>query len=151
MKNLIIRPTVIKDARGIYDIRNHPISRQFSNNQEEICYEFHKDWFANRYFGGKPHVCYILEENNEVIGYCRFDYSLDGKDEFILSIAIHPDKLGRGYGTKLLEESLIKFGSDKKIVAEVLNENLISQKLLKRQGFIIMGKDPEKTIFELKK
>jgi len=142
----MIRRAKKEDSKRIWQIRNHPLNRKQSHNQEEITFDSHDKWFIDKYFKNKDNYCFVLQENNKVIGYCRFD--LDN-NAYIVSIALDPDYHGKGFGSKLLKKSLKEIKKIKKdavIFAEVKKENIPSIKLFERCNFCLY-KGGEKNLY----
>ncbi|OGY92018.1 MAG: hypothetical protein A3H70_01975 [Candidatus Komeilibacteria bacterium RIFCSPLOWO2_02_FULL_48_11] len=142
-KDFAVRLVNQNDCVRIWEIKNHPIVRANSNNQEEVSFASHKLWFDKKYFSGADNHCYVLESKvGKVIGYCRFDYKAED-DAYITSIALDPEYHGHGLGSVLLKESLSQFGHGhgKKILAEIKKDNIPSMKLFKKNNFEIYGED----------
>ncbi|MFH1662270.1 MAG: GNAT family N-acetyltransferase [Candidatus Falkowbacteria bacterium] len=132
-----------EDSKRVWEIRNHPIARQYSGSSEEIPFENHDPWFEKKYFVCEENYCFIMEDsNNYVIGYCRFDFD-DENDNYIISIAVDPDCQGKGLGHKLLSESLEKFNIEKDILAEISKINIASIKLFEKSNFKEHKEDEE--------
>ena len=137
-KKLIVRKANFDDAKRIWEIRNHPTARQESLNTEEISLDSHLAWFWGKYFDKSNSICFIIEKEGFVVGYCRLDS--DG-NKYIISIAIDPDHHGKGFGTFLLGESLRQFGLDKTILATVKKDNPASLCIFKKNSFISTAED----------
>lgn len=137
LQKIIIRKAQISDSRFIYDIRNHPTVRRVSLKKEKINFKEHKTWFLKKYFGKHKNFCFVADIKKRVIGYCRID--LTG-GVFFISIALHPDYLGRGYGSRLLKDSLEIINTNKKIMADVRENNVASLKFFLRNNFVIYKK-----------
>jgi len=135
MKNIKVRKINREDSRRIWEIRNHPLMRQNSNNQEETPFEKHDQWFGNKYFRDADNYCFILETGGEIIGYCRFDFDSDDNN-YIVSIAVDAEHHGKGLGKLFLKESLDAFGErEKDIVAQTFKNNIPSQKIFEKNNF----------------
>ena len=129
-----IRHVIIEDSKRIWEIRNHPAVRAVSGSPEMIDFQDHLPWFENKYFNTGENLCFVLETQHGVVGYCRFDNNQD-KDIYIISIALDPDYHGKGLGIYLLNESLKRCDKNKKILAEIKKDNIRSLKLFENQGF----------------
>ena len=108
----MIRRVKPEDSQRIMEIRNHPRVRNKSNNSEEIDFVKHDQWFNHKYFDSDDNLCFVLERENKVVGYCRLD--LDN-GSYIISIAIDPDFHGQGLGRQLLGQVLQEVGAGKNI------------------------------------
>lgn len=146
----MIRRAKKEDSRTIWQIRNHPLNRKNSHNQKGIDFDNHDKWFTNKYFKNTDNYCFILEEENgEVIGYCRFDL---GNNNYIISIAIDHDYHGKGFGSKLLKESLEemkkKIKKDMAILAEVKRGNIPSIRLFEKYNFCLYKEDKKNLYYK---
>ncbi len=144
----MIRQAKKEDSQKIWQIRNYPLNRKNSRNQEKIDFGNHDKWFTNKYFKNKNNYCFVLEEGGEVVGYCRFDL---GNNNYVISIALDPDYHGKGFGSKLLKESLREIKRIKKdivILAEVKKENVPSTKLFERCGFCSYREDKKNLYYK---
>lgn len=166
--NYIVRQAEKGDSKRVWQIRNHPLIRKYSNNPESIVLEKHQQWFEDKYFKGQPNYCFVLEsrqamEQGKTIGYCRFDLTpsnnfserkiaakqhLTGVNKqnnaYVISIALDVDFQGRGLGSFLLSASLKKVKSDKSVLAEVKKDNMPGLKLFKKNNFEIISQDQER-------
>lgn len=149
MEDLIIRSVKSEDSERIWQIRNHPLIRQQSGSQEEIPFEKHNLWFKKKYFSGDNNLCFVLEKENKVVGYCRFDS--DDKGCCIISIALDYDHQGKGLGHLLLSESLQKFERNIEILATVKKGNIASLKLFQKNNFKLDKEDEENFYLKQKK
>jgi len=141
-ENLAVRKVNKSDVRRIWEIRNTPEARHFSNSPEEISFSKHNAWFKKRYFLGENNHCFVLEDTTAggVIGYCRFDFDEDEKG-YTLSVALDPVFHGRGLGGLLLKESLAKFSGTKLLLAEIQKNNTPSLKIFQKNGFAVFKED----------
>lgn len=138
-----VRKVNKKDSKEIWEIRNHFSNRKNFNNPNEILWEDHEIWFGNKYFSDKNNQCFILEdENNKVIGYCRFDFEIEN-NFYIISIAINPNNHNQGLGGKLLSESLKNIENNYNIFAKVHKNNIPSLKLFEKNNFRIYEKNDD--------
>ena len=137
INKFIVRPAGPKDSKRIWEIRNHPEARENSGNSEVIPFANHLKWFENKYFKEPGNFCFVLEEKNRVIGYCRFDHDKNGKN-FVISIAVDYDFQGGGRGSFLLKSCLAEIEPQKKVIlAEIKKGNEASARLFKKNGFVI--------------
>jgi ribosomal protein S18 acetylase RimI-like enzyme len=141
-----IRLAELKDSKRIWEIRNHPLMRKLSGNQEEISPEKHISWFENKYFGGADNLCFVLESQGKVAGYCRFDSDQAGN--YVISIALAYGYQGNGLGHSLLSGSLNKLKTGKEVIAIVKKENESSLKLFKKNNFKLDKEDEENFYFK---
>ncbi|MBU4348443.1 GNAT family N-acetyltransferase [Patescibacteria group bacterium] len=133
-----VRNITEKDIKRIWEIRNNPSVRENSNNPEEIPLDKHTEWMKNKYFINTDNYCFVLDFNDRVIGYCRFDLQ-NGK--YIISIAIDQDFYGMSLGDKLLKISIKKMGLGEEILAEIQLGNIASLKIFQKNNFKIYRQD----------
>lgn len=92
------------------------------------------EWFADWI---KENNTIVLKDNNELIGFSCVSIYANGTMLWIREIAVAPHYQGRGFGKKLMEQS-IKYGADRGakrgfLAADVLNKNAI--RLYNSYGF----------------
>lgn len=139
--NFKVCPAGLKDSRRVWEIRSHPICRQYSGNSEVISFANHQPWFKEKYFSRRDNYCFVLDNaKGKVLGYCRLDFD-DANGYYIISIAIDPDMRSRGLGHLLLSKTLRQFIGKKEIFAEIQKENIPSMKLFKKNNFKIFGEN----------
>ncbi len=135
-----IRVGKLEDALKIWQIRNSFLSRQNSNEQQEIRIQNHRFWFKNKYFTGKKNKLLVITVNSGVVGYLRFDLN---KDTYVIAIALDPDYRGQGLGFALLKEGLMQADTSIPLNAQIKKNNLPSIKLFQKCGFKILNEDVE--------
>lgn len=139
--NYLVRPVQKGDSRDIWQIRNHPLVRENSLNPQIIPLKEHKEWFEKKYFGNEDNHCFVLQNNkDEVIGYCRFDFS-SKEDAYIISIALNPQYHRKGLGNYLLNNSLKSLASSKDVLVVTKKNNIPSIKLFQKNNFRIYKED----------
>ena len=129
----MVRAARLDDARRVFDIRNHPLSRVFFHHQEPLVWEDHVAWFDRQYFSRVGHVCLVAEIDGVVSGYCRLDAREEGGR--LLSVAVDPNTRGRGVASVLMREALARTVPGDSIHAEVLTSNIASRALMEKLGF----------------
>ncbi|MFA4941241.1 MAG: GNAT family N-acetyltransferase [Patescibacteria group bacterium] len=143
MDKFLLRRAKEEDSKRVWEIRNQPISRKYSNNSEKIPFEKHMLWFSKKYFSERCNYCFVLEnKEGVVIGYCRLDFNND-LGNYIISIALDADFQGKGFGNYFLYEVLRKFSESREIFAEIQKNNIASIKLFKKNNFEIYKEDEE--------
>ena len=140
-EKILIQLAKSEDSRAIYNIRYEPLVDALSRNHEVVSFEKHNVWFKKQYFSGLENKCFVLRVDGVVGGYCRFDKN--DKSEFNISIAILPKFQGKGFGKKLLSESMALMGSNKVFIASVFKNNSVSLKLFQRNGFGLINEDKQ--------
>lgn len=140
-----VRPATREDALAILAIRNHPVSRTFSYEQNEISEEAHVEWFERNYAPETGNVCHVIETEHGVVGYCRLDRR---EGHYRVSIAVHPERHGRGLGSKLLTTVLKSLPLGTRLVAEVLPNNSASLAFFLKHGFAHIGRTETEDVLE---
>jgi len=139
MNDCMVRAALSGDMQEVFAIRNHPATRVFSSNQDELAWDAHVAWFTRQYLIPSPHRCYVLDCDDRVVGYCRFDARDDGG--YAVSIALDPTFRGKGLGRLLLGRAMEAFGHSRGLYAEVLKKNAVSHKLFEEAGFVLDAED----------
>ena len=86
--------------RVVWAINNHPSTREQSIHQASIPWETHEAWFEAR-LAEAPCLMWIAEREREVVGLVRFAVD-DPPSQADISVAVHPDRRGRGVGSWLI-------------------------------------------------
>jgi ribosomal-protein-alanine N-acetyltransferase len=125
-KSLCIRPFNINDLANILAIEK---AAQIS--------PWSKGHFLDSLHVG--HICWLLEQNNEIIGYIIF--SLKAQECEILNLCIKSTQQKRGFGTKLLQKALqfTKNHNIDMIFLEVRESNKAAINLYNKIGFNELG------------
>lgn len=117
-------------------MREEDISLVLEIERKSFPYPFGEVLIGNIYYGA-PELCFIIEEESNIVGFLLCGYTATLKQAHILSFAIRPDCRGRGFGKKILDYSLEKMRilgySSIKLEVQVDNENAIS--LYEELGF----------------
>lgn len=124
-----------EDVRFIYDVRNDELSRKNSINKDIIDYESHLKWYANKLSDKTSHI-YLLTDGQTKFGHIIIDE--EANNRVTISYYVSPQCRHKGYGTKLIqlaEEKIRQKMPNAIIQAEVLSENLISQKIFMKMQY----------------
>jgi UDP-2,4-diacetamido-2,4,6-trideoxy-beta-L-altropyranose hydrolase len=132
---ITIRRATLDDCEMVYEWRNADETRRYIFNTEAIPIETHWSWYratlecANR-------VLLIGEIDGSPVGVLRYDI---GGDEALISIYLVPGGQGQGIGSYLIQcgsEWMRKhYPSIRRIVAEVVQENIASIRAFESAGF----------------
>lgn len=146
MNEMKLRPAVIEDIKRIFLWRNHPETRRFSFNNDEIKWQDHDTWFRKA-LKRSDQSFLIGEIEGEAIGVLRFDINKE-KMEAEINIFLDPVYYGKGLGASMIlagKQWLRSHKQDiKKIIAKVLHNNIRSNKVFIKAGF-----KPNHIIYEL--
>lgn len=102
---MIYRNATLNDLPAIVSIYNSTIaSRMVTADTEPSTVEDKMEWFNKHQSPNRPLL--VIENDNEMIGWLSFNNfygrpAYDGTSE--ISIYLHPDARGRGYGKKILQ------------------------------------------------
>jgi L-amino acid N-acyltransferase YncA len=132
--NLLIREITAADESAVLFIRNEPENYKWFFHETTISPEEHAIWFKQR-ASRLSKLTLVAEEDSEVIGIAyltEFDSNKAG-----ISISIQPKSVGKGAGTLLLQELMIRskdlnFTS---IFAEIKSSNSQSIGFFTKNGF----------------
>jgi len=73
----------------------------------------------------------------EVVGFV--DLSAEGSGVEVAALYVLPEHHGRGVGTRLLEEGLVRFPNAERCVLEVVRENATARRFYEARGFRAVG------------
>jgi len=128
------------DCRMIYDWRSDPETMRWCFDQKAFSYDEHADWF-NRFLNDSRRCGFVLEDAGQPVAQLRFDPAeLPGS--YRISLAVAPGRSGKGYGSSILHLACRDAEIRRRavlLVAETMNDNLPSQKIFVRNGFINAG------------
>lgn len=137
---LAVRRAVPDDCEDLWKWRNDPVVRKVSFNQEEISLDAHRQWFEIKL--KDPNVSiYILEDNGDVkLGQVRFEANGDMAS---IHVNMNPAFIGRGLGKYAISEGTRVFLQERPgiscVKAEVFADNLSSQKVFEKAGYVSQG------------
>lgn len=144
-KRCIVREIKVKDVDRLYEIYSDEdvkryIEDLFSDKQEEINYT--KDYIANQYrFFEYGLWVVILKETNELIGRAGI-FDRENQDEIELGFVFDKSVWGKGIAMEVLE-GVISYAREelgiKILAANVHPDNVKSQKLLEKLGFVVVS------------
>ncbi|MCK4809388.1 MAG: UDP-2,4-diacetamido-2,4,6-trideoxy-beta-L-altropyranose hydrolase [Candidatus Omnitrophica bacterium] len=141
-KRIILRLAQGKDCRDLWLWRKHFEVRRWCLNKEEIKYPQHRKWFVQRIKSRKT-VMYIAENKEGIkIGQTRFE--IEKKSAYI-NVNLNPLFFGKGLGNKIIGLTTNIFMKQnpriKKIIAEIAEENIASEKAFVKAGYEFSGKN----------
>jgi UDP-2,4-diacetamido-2,4,6-trideoxy-beta-L-altropyranose hydrolase len=93
-----LRPATAEDCELVYGINADPAVRRWSFSSGAIAFADHQRWFADKLADPRC-LLFVAEDGGEPIGVLRYDLA---GDQATVSIALAPDRQGRGYGTAIL-------------------------------------------------
>lgn len=134
-----------KDCDLVYALSNDPIVRSCSFNQNIIEYANHISWFKRSVEDKK--VLFLLvfvdKTENDFIGQIRFNRESELSESCIISLSITEQYRGKHIASDFIELGINELKRNwpniKKIIAEVKNENIASNKLFSREKFELIS------------
>ena len=138
--DLKLRQWQESDSRMIYDWRVDPDTMRWCIDQRMFAFDEHNRWFSG-FLADSDRCGFILEDAGEAVAQIRFDPA-EMPGCYRISLAAAPGKAGKGYGSSILRmacQSAEIRGRATLLVAETLHDNLPSQKIFVRSGFIQAG------------
>ena len=134
---LHLRRTDIGDLQLLFHWINDPVVRRFSLNPEQVPLSTHTTWFRYK-LTDKNCFIFIAEIRRVPVGMIRFDVN---QRETIISYLVDEDYRGKGLGTLLLQQGVLKFKIEahkvNRISGLVQKENIASIKAFTKAGFSI--------------
>lgn len=134
---IIVRKATPRDCYDIWRWRNDLRVRRISFNRERISYEDHKEWFKKKVRDNQTWLYIGQNDKKEKVGQVRFDAD-EGRPIAYININLNPTFFGRGLGNRLIKlatEAFLRKNPHREIVAEILDENLISKKTFFKAGY----------------
>ena len=123
------------DSKSIWEIRFSQDLVAVSQTKEDVPFHKHNKWFLEKYFEDQGSVCFVLwQKRKKIIGYCRLD--MNNKKEYTISIGLLSDFQRKRLGTYLLAEVLNKMESGAIVIAKINKDNIGSERLFLKQGFV---------------
>jgi len=135
-----LRPWRPDDCRILYNWRTDPTTSRWCFTDQQFDFADHEKWFS-AFMSDPGRLGYMLENGGEPVAQIRFDPAeMPGSRRVSLGVA--PQMHGKGYGTAVLRQAIDQpeLSADTiLLVAETLDDNIASQKLFNRSGFINAG------------
>lgn len=133
---ILIREASQNDSKDIFEWRNDLESRSMFINSDLVTFDEHDRWLSETISSPFKNL-YIGEIGGKKIGITRFDFDKKGYQTEV-SININPNFRGKGYGKKLLIESINKFQVENEttLIARIKKKNTGSRKIFEFAGFV---------------
>ena len=139
------------DVNDLLEWRNDKKTVAMSLSEKLCEVGEHHQWFGDflRNSESKGYVGYI---QNDKIGLCRFAIN-NVNFKYEVSINLNPNFRGKGHSFSLLRLSIEEFRKfkDLDLYATIKKENVASQKIFERFGFVLVGKSGSIYSYELSK
>jgi UDP-2,4-diacetamido-2,4,6-trideoxy-beta-L-altropyranose hydrolase len=147
--SLTLREASIDDSRRLWDWRNESIARAMSGNQVPVPWQTHVAWVALQLSNPKTRI-FIVEALGKPCGTVRFQLELTRTAS--VSITMAADARGKGYGAAALalacKEAFRRRFCDS-IEARIKSDNVASQKVFIKNGFMFAANDEQFEIYRL--
>lgn len=131
---ITLRPAVWEDAEILFKWANDPDVRNNAIYREPIALQEHLEWFKRK-LGAESTRIYIMEYAGVPVGQVRYDREGEG---WLIDYSVAGEHRGKGFGTKLIQQSLAGFKTEK-IIAKVLHSNAASARVFQSTGFLATG------------
>lgn len=137
-EEIVIRLARRSDSEALLRLHDDPANRVYTLTPgAKTSVSEHEEWFNGTYRSGGENRCYVLDRGG-VVGVCRIDGCCG---EYEVSITIDSSCHGKRYGTILLAGAIDLFhGVDCTMTAIIHRNNVPSQRLFMKNGFIKSGK-----------
>ena len=96
------RTATLDDAGTLLTWRNHPETRKFSRNPDEICSNEHLEWLTARLERVQLEPFYIFIEDSKAIGMTRLETTSGSIHHYEISVLVDPNNQGKGLGRRIL-------------------------------------------------
>jgi L-amino acid N-acyltransferase YncA len=125
------------DCAVLLDWRNDPVSIRYSKSHAPVTQEEHNRWFTTT-LGSTNTLLLIAEIDGVATATTRFDRVSRNLPAYRISINVAPNHRGKGLGNHLLCSAISKFFTlrNADLVADVHQDNIVSQKVFKSAGFV---------------
>lgn len=137
-ERITLRLATREDCRDLWIWRNHRDVRKWSFDTKPIEYDKHRTWFERKLREEKTRIYIAENKKGEKVGQIRFEMD-KGKLAYI-NVNLNPEFFGKGLGNKIIKiatEVFMKENSNaKEIIAEVIDENIVSKKAFQKAGYI---------------
>lgn len=131
---LSFRDANYQDLMTYYNWTNDPEVRKYSYNSSPVSLESHTSWFQRKI--QDPNVLMLIYTNsmNKIIGQVRIETT---SGESIIGISIDKNHRGKGYASRIIEITSVKFKelNKKPITAYIKVENIASIKAFEEAGY----------------
>jgi UDP-2,4-diacetamido-2,4,6-trideoxy-beta-L-altropyranose hydrolase len=122
------------DGDWLFRLQQEPQTRRYARNPSVPMAQEHRDWFS-KVLQNADVFLLVIEVDGKGAGSVRLDPTHHAMaDSFEISIAVDPKLHGRGVGTAALSLAR-RLQAGTILEAEILSENLASQRLFSAAGF----------------
>lgn len=155
--DILLRLVCRKDSHDLWQWRNNPKIFRWCLNKKKIKLEDHKKWFEKKIKDRNVTIYIVENEKKEKIGQVRLEKTK--KRQAYININLNPHFLKKGFGSKIIgkaTEFFVKNNPEiKEVLAEILDNNILSKKAFQKAGYIFSHKITKNkqllTVFKFKK
>ena len=136
-----VRKVKKKDIEFLFELRNQPSTFQYSKNARPVGQQEHIDWITPILKGKTNKNLFVIEADRKRAGQVRLDID---EEKAMVNISLMPEFQGKGIGSIALQMAINKIARKKKVksfLAEVHQENIASQKLFEKLGFVFQNQE----------
>lgn len=139
MNNLFtLRKADLNDCQILLDWRNDDKIRKWCGDQSMIELSDHQKWFEKALLDDSVVIYMASDDSGQLIGTVRFN-QIDLSSAMI-SINLSPEKIGAGYGSRLIEYAskyyLKQYPKVNEIQAEIMKVNEVSIRAFEKSGYV---------------
>ena len=134
MSTVVLRRARPEDCRAVFEWRNAEETRRHFFDPRPLEYAGHETWFHATLADPARHLL-VAESDGRPVGVVRLD---EGPASADVDVYVVPGQVGRGHGTRMLQEAARwarKETRIRKLVARVLEENVASLRAFEKAGF----------------
>jgi len=146
--NFVLNPASSDDCEDLWVWRNNPLIRLNFFDAGCVKREEHRRWFNSKIARPDTKI-YIAKQGTKRIGVIRFE--IKGSCTQV-SVNLNPDYLGKGLGSKIIEQGSERFMREidnvKPIIAEIKKNNIASQKAFAKAGFTFVKENDTRVIYQ---
>ncbi|PHR55236.1 MAG: UDP-2,4-diacetamido-2,4,6-trideoxy-beta-L-altropyranose hydrolase [Arcobacter sp.] len=132
-----IRKTQAEDLMPLFELANDPLVRSLSLQTEAISLSAHTKWFEKSMQDPKYLLFTLLDSRGNFLGQLRFN--LYTPSQALISISLVSSARGFSLSRNIIKkgtEVLSKIQKDRKVVAQIKEENIASIKSFEKAGFV---------------
>ncbi|ROV58151.1 UDP-2,4-diacetamido-2,4,6-trideoxy-beta-L-altropyranose hydrolase [Vibrio ponticus] len=137
-RQLSIRKATLDDIQCVYEWQCHPETRRYALNAAVPSLEEHIAWMQNKLTCFNDYFYMVVNQDGKRLGVVRLDKQMS--EEYLLSVYINPEHYGQGIASKALALVDVKHPAIV-IKATVMEENIASQKLFEKAGYLRLNKE----------
>lgn len=132
------------DCDLVFSLSNDFIVRANSFSTKPIAYDSHCEWYK-KIISDANTLFFLIFENNDFVGQMRFNRDSAKSNNCVISLSITENFRGKHISSDFLKIGIKELNSNwsniNYIIAEVKKENLPSNKMFSRNGFVLMSSE----------